>query len=359
MDKKDTSVKSLFLNPSAGTKLVGYIFLFIIFWVVIKLLEIRLAHAPIFQWWSKYGGNDIKDVSLTNIFAGYNSWIMFYLTKMNTSPVNSLDRKQIEFFVDHILKYSYYVDETGIGRGILIPAHIAKSAKIEKGQGIWDFDQWYDYNKKDQSVEWSLKTPTGVYPGNENISDWKDKMAEWGGLSTEDFWKTVSNVITINPNKAIAVEITKAWLDVTKNPDNFLARSGIMPDSPLILSYINQTYNDPTTGIILDAQAFKSLLGHSALNLGGWLGYLQGIQSANVSTDAYVNFLYTEYSLKPNPPPGNCGSGAMGWLGAGLSSLTAGAMGAFVGGPAGIALGVGLMAASLGGHAVKTAQCSK
>lgn len=356
---------------SLGVKIVIYLILLFFLYVAVKILEIRISYKPVFDWWKKYGG-DQYDVSIFNIFSGYNSWLLFYLSKLNTSPVNTLNTTQITFFVDHILKYTYYVDDKGVGQGALMPVHVAKSAKFEKGQGIERFDDWFKTHKK-KNQDWTLTDPEGVYPGNGDTPAWREKIANWAGSTDsgkpDGFWITTSGVDI--PNPKTATTWSKEWQDVGEHPDNFMAAMGISPDSPIIIGFINGKFNDPNTGLLFDANAFVKVLGDSGPNLGGWLGYLKGSQKATIDSDDYVNFLYTQYSVKPNPPPASCGGDAAGWLGAFGSALGGGAGLAAMGpmlageaemGPAGwamIAGGLLVGALGLGSHAAKVVACNK
>lgn len=354
---------------SLGVTIVIYLILLFFLYVAVKILEIRISYKPVFDWWKKYGGNQY-DVSIFNIFSGYNSWLLFYLSKLNTSPVNTLNTTQITFFVDHILKYTYYVDDKGLGQGALMPVHVAKSAKFEKGQGIIRFDTWFDKNKK-KNKPWTLTDHSGVYPSNPDTPSWREKIANWAGSTDKDFWVTTSGVDI--PNPKTATTWSKEWQDVGEHPDNFMAAMGISPDSPIIIGFINGKFNDPNTGLLFDANAFVKVLGEPGPNLGGWLGYLKGSQKATIDSDDYVNFLYTQYSVKPNPPPASCGNDAAGWLGAIGSALGAGggiaAMGPMLAGDVALGMstgGLGLVfggilvgAFSIGSHIAKVVACNK
>lgn len=362
----DTPVKT---KMSLGVKIAIYLVLLFILWIFVKILEIRISYKPVFDWWKKYGGEKY-DVSIFNIYAGYNSWILFYLSKLNTSPINTLNTTQITFFVDRILKYAYYVDDKGVGQGVIVPAHVAESAKLMKGQGIKDFDDWFDganpSGKPKLNQDWTLTDHRGVYPRNTDIAAWREKIANWAGSTDsgkpDGFWVTTSGVDM--PNPETATTWSKEWQDVGKNPDNFMARMGISPDSPIIIGFINGKFNDPNTGLIFDANAFVKVLGDSGPNLGGWLGYLKGSQKSDISEDDYVNFLYTSYSVKPNPSPASCGDDAAGWLGAVGSALGGGvgiaAMAPMAGPAAPFMILAGLVVGglSIGSHAAKVAACN-
>ena len=116
----------------------------------------------------------------------------------------------------------------------------------------------------------------GVYPGPSAAAsnDWKSLFQEWGVKEWLPYKDSPGFLIpTMTP-----VTVVSDWLNTTARPDNFLARYGIMPDSPLIISYINNAYNDPRTGLKLDAACFTNLIGGNSTSLpGGWISYLNGM----------------------------------------------------------------------------------
>jgi len=357
---------------SSGVTIILYIVLLIVLWYAIKVFEIRMAYKPVFDWWSKYDG-DKYDVSIFNIYAAYNNWLLYYLSRLSTSPANTLNLVEIRFFVSSIMQYTYWVDDDGRGNGILMPPHIAESAMLKPGQGIQDFDDWFHKGGYSMEKPWDPKTnPKGVYPDPGSIPNWRTKIANWAGYSGDKagdlggvFWKDIQGMWMPNPDEADTW--IQEWVKTDRHPDNFIARTGIMPDSPIIVAFINGKYNDPNTGLVLDAKAFRDVLGDKTENLGGWLGYLKGMEGSGLSSDLYWTSLYTTYSVKPNPPPGSCGDSAGGWLGAIGSALGAGVgVGAlaFMGaGPLGaaalITTGVLVGGASIGSHIANVVDCNK
>lgn len=341
-----------------------YLLLFLILYILIKILQVKITYRPIFEWWNSNGGNSYN-ISIFNIYAAYSDWITYSISRFNSSPVNTLSIAQNKFFVEKLMKYSYWTDENGKGSGILMPVHIAKSVKLELGQGIEDFDLWYkaegiwEYNTLPKNNDpWSKdKNPNGVYPEDNDISGWKEKIANWAGSTSEKFWTHDNQSNLLIPNVENANIWIEEWQKVDNHPDNFIGKCGITPDSPLIIAFINGKYNDPKSGIILNAQSFTDLL------TGGWINYLQG--SSNLTFDQYVNFLYTSYSVLPNPPPKSCGdsasSGIAAWGTAITTALGIGLMAVFApaAAPGLIASAVVAGGLSIGSHYAKIAECKK
>lgn len=337
--------------------LLQFIVSILILYLLIKYLNIITTWKAQLNWWKVHGGKKY-DVSFFNIYASYSNWFWYYFSRFSTSPINTLDLTQIRFFIDYIMKYMYYIDQNGDSQGVILPVHIAETVKLDKGQGLKDFDIWYDKGV-DSGV---IDTKKPLYPDNEDIDGWKKRIAKWAGVhAVDDFWVAEKGLFV--PTNALSWKSN--WADTKKNPDNFLARSGITPNSPIIIAYINGSYNDPNTGLLLDPAGFRSLLGNKTGNLGGWLGFLLHYQSKSVSSDQYYNILYTSYSPQPNPPNNSCGDKVAGWTSAIASSAASGigtgAMIGMIGGPVGVAGGVfaGLAIAGLGlfSHAESTKNC--
>lgn len=344
---------------SKELKILLYLIAVFVLWVLSKILEIRLAYKPVFDWWQQNGGNKYK-FSLLNLYASYNSYILYGLTRLVQSPQYSLSLPQMTFFIDYILKYTYYVDSDKQPHGVIMPPHVAESALLKYGQGITDFDEWYSNPRNPRNdTPWDPSTnPAGVYPTKDDITNWKVKMAMWAGYdqnNSNSFWVSQANGI-ISPNTDTVSTWAKAWNDTYNNPDNFLARSGVMPDSPLVIAFINNKYSDPNNGVVFDAEAFKNLVGFGNINYGGWLGFLKGMEAADISEDKYANILYTQYTTIPPPPPADCGGGGAGWFGSITSALTAGLSLAIMG-PEGIAAGIAVAGMSIGSKVATYNKC--
>jgi len=363
----------MYNNPTDGKKysFIIYVVAFFIIYLLSEILKIRVSFKQAFDWWEQHNGKTF-DFSLFNMYAGYESGIggriLYYLSKLNTSAVNTLSISQIIFFVNNVLKYQYYVDSNGNEQGILLPVHVCKSAKLAKGQGIPGFDTWYTNMSKNDRPYDNEKNNNGLYPGIGDTLQWKNKIANWCGMESDSFWVSMDHDDgNLYPTKVKAEEWNKEWQNTVKHQDNFLARTGMSPDSPLIISFINNTYD--LKGLKIDARAFKNLIGDDVMapNLGGWVGYM--ISMGEQSPDDYSNYLYTQLKIQPNPPPNSCGGGTAGdvaaW-GQGIGAATGiGAMVPMVAasGPfAPIVLGIaaiGVGTASIASHYMKKGECGK
>jgi hypothetical protein len=96
------------------------------------------------------------------------------------------------------------------------------------------------------------------------------------------------------------------WYDSGKSADgsriglNFIATYQIHPASYIVTSWIGDLYDDPTTGIIFDAQAFRNLVGYQGpdqvIGYGGWNLFLKGINTNLTSYDNVMNELFRQYA---------------------------------------------------------------
>jgi len=138
---------------------------------------------------------------------------------------------------------------------------------------------------------------------------------------------------------------------------NFLAAYKIHPQSYIITSWVGDLYDDPSTGIIFDAQAFRNLVGfkdpNAIMDQGGWNLFLKGMNTNLTSYDNVMNELFrqyaTDFSARATTPSDECTSGEKGKK-AGADALAgagAGAMMGSIGGPIGTILG-GLIGGALG-----------
>uniref|UniRef100_A0A6C0IAQ2 Uncharacterized protein n=1 Tax=viral metagenome TaxID=1070528 RepID=A0A6C0IAQ2_9ZZZZ len=137
---------------------------------------------------------------------------------------------------------------------------------------------------------------------------------------------------------------------------NFLSVYRIHPASYIITSWVADLYDDPKTGIIFDAQAFRNLVGYqgtgSTFNAGGWNMFLKGLNTNLTSYDNVMNELFRQYAtdfpVKTVTPGNNCSSSKL-LKGAGMDGLAGAGTGAMIGtvaGPPGMLVGgiIGLCA---------------
>ena len=239
--------------------------------------------------------------------AAYTSTILYFFTKLSGNAINDLNVPQIEFLFDVVFPYTVYYDDNGIPHNFVLPSHLARDIRFSELDGNPVFNTWLSAKKLTTRVPLTydnatppIRTNNGVYPKLSDIQGWKHKFEEWGVSSwtTENNKNATTTFIVPNMSSENGDSIATEWMNTQKHPDNFLAWYGIYPDSPLAVSFINQDYNDPITGLKLDPQAFSNLCGQGSLaNPGGWLGYVTGLSGAE-KRDDYINFLYSKYAVQ-------------------------------------------------------------
>jgi hypothetical protein len=101
---------------------------------------------------------------------------------------------------------------------------------------------------------------------------------------------------------------TTTWYETGKSNGgnnigvNFLGTYLIHPASYIITSWVADLYDDPKTGIIFDAQAFRNLVGYKGANSlsdkqdGGWIMFLKGLNTNITSYDNVMNELFRQYA---------------------------------------------------------------
>ena len=273
-----------------------------------------------FEWWNNNSGNLYnKDFDIFAIMSSYDSIIFYWISSIFGTLNTQIDRAQIMFLVNKIFPLTITPGISEITQFVL-PRHMVVSIQFTRGDSDLWFSKWLDnHNYDDQSfLEYEkLVEPTpnaqgekiytvpsrivdpssnkiGVYPAPHYTNNWKCLFIEWGAKT----WHTEKNGILMVP--ALPPDEATEWLDCEKHPDNFLARYGILPDCPVVVAYLYRSYNDPNTGLILDAISFQNLIGNS--NPGGWVGYLNGLYKSNINYDEYVSMLYTTYAIRVNIP---------------------------------------------------------
>jgi hypothetical protein len=240
------------------------------------------------------------------------------------------------------MPFIYLKTSTGT-QGFVLPRHITRDIRFQDGDNI-NFELWRNKdinNIKTTTIDLTYDNNgkvknNGIYPSPTDIQGWKFKFKEWG---IPEVWKTDSNNIQV-PD--LTDNVVKEWFDTTSHPDNFLAMYGILPDSPLCISFVNGTYNSGS--LVLDKESFNNLLGGSTADSeGGWIAYMKGLGTNDL--DRYSNFITSSYNYKDKPivPENKCAIGSPSQWGSAIGSgIGIALMGAFpgIGIPAAILFGI-------------------
>jgi len=145
----------------------------------------------------------------------------------------------------------------------------------------------------------------GVYPSASDTNSWMGLIAEWGGPNLR--WQPDESKKFYSPEPLPTQSDGSGlwWFNYqgtgSPRPDNFLARMGIPPDSPLVVYFCTGKYS--VNGLPVDASALLNLLEPAGANAGGWIGYLRG-RGSTTSIDELRNYIYTkvDWLSAPNKP---------------------------------------------------------
>jgi len=302
--------------------IIIYVFVLILLLIVLYIIKLRSKYSIQYEWWDTYDGKNYDQfLNLTNMLLARESRFLYFITRFFGSNLyNSLTAEQIDFLFNYVMPF-IYLKLGNTTQGFVLPRHLTRDIKFKNGDNL-KFEQWRGKNSdKIRTTDTVLVYDSdgnpqnnGVYPGPTDTTGWKFKFNEWG--IPKDKWTIDENHMQI-PN--LDDTILKSWFDTDEHADNFLAMYGILPDSPLCISFINGYYNSGS--LKLDTQSFKKLVGGSSGSTeGGWIGYLQGLGSNEY--DRYANFMLSSYNYKDTPPkPSNsCNSGSPGQWGSALGS---------------------------------------
>jgi hypothetical protein len=352
--------------------IVLYLILLAFVLIIVEIISIKVTYKPMFEWWNNNGGSSYeKNFNIFSVMASEKSILFYWFSSLTGTLNNQINREQITFLVNKIFPLTVTPGISEITQFVL-PRHMTESIQFQRGDADLWFNNWIDKNNYDDqslltyntiteptpndkglyiySVTDANKIPStktnkiGVYPGPNDTTNWKYLFVQWGAKTWEKEKDTTLLVPSLPPDEV------KEWMNCELHPDNFLARYGILPNSPMIVSFIYDSYNDARTGLKLDPNSFKNLVGGSTP--GGWVGYLNGLSSSNMSYDEYVNYLYTTFAVevdipKPNAPVSSrcdTGTNVLNSIGVGLGPIGIGAMfgapGLIVGGLFGLGLSI-------------------
>jgi hypothetical protein len=136
-------------------------------------------------------------------------------------------------------------------------------------------------------------------------------ISEWGGPNLKWQADKSNTFYSPEPLQTPSDGSGLSWFNYNNTgaprPDNFLARMGIPPDSPLVVYFCTGKYS--VNGLPVDASALSNLFHQAGANAGGWIGYIRG-RGPLASIDELRNYIYTkvDWLAAPNKPCNPSGS---------------------------------------------------
>ena len=234
-----------------------FLFLYLIFVCITTYVKIKSEYKQIFRWWTTNGGKNYEQFfNIFSVMSSHYSVVLYYITQLTGTLENQLNRSQIQFLINSVFPFV-----TGFTtydpRHFVLPCHVCKDIKFKISDGDRLFNNWVNVNDLVENVSATFdekdgtvtRTNKGIYPLLSSGNQWRLLLSSWGSK-----WILEENTSIWIPDKS--EDGWAEWLNIEKHPDNFLARYGITPDSPGIIGFINNSYNDPKTGVIFRAESF-------------------------------------------------------------------------------------------------------
>lgn len=314
------------INNSA-LKIFAIVIYIIIFYLLVQYVNIRLSYKPIFDWWNNNNGSAYSAYfNLFTVVSSNYSTIWYYLSKLQGGPLNQLNIDQIRFMIAQIFPYMTYVDDQNVQQGIITPRSICQSVKLLSTDNDVLFSEWlqtatkatytvtegaplvYQQNPSVNGTYTYTLVPNvapyentvGVYPTTKDYASWSAVILEWlgpGWVMIADADGILHPTISDSTMKdSLAVWFTNKGKG---RGDNFLARMGILPDTPLVTYFCNN--KNSVDGMVVDPIAFENLLDPIGSVAGGWVGFLNGSSHSNY--DDYVRVIRssTDFPLPITP----------------------------------------------------------
>lgn len=251
------------------------------------------------EWWNNGNNSSIYQKRFDMVYylmyfeKGIYNTTSRYIQEKFISPSSILSDSQYIFLHDKIMPCIRITSFDGKKIGFLKPPHLIESIKFYIDPlDQTSFDAYCSKNKLDATVPYVKNGKTkdgkpnnGVYPENENATQWMNKFSDWFGSS----FVLSKDGIYVPPETD-----NNEWFDTKKHPDNFFAAYGYGSKSPIVLSLCNTNYT--SAGIPLFRSAAISLLSK------GWLGFIQDLSGLNANEIS--NILNTDWDIKyvPKPP---------------------------------------------------------
>ena len=295
----------------------------IIIVILTQILLLRINYTEQYKWWGSYGGNNYSNyINFTTILAYYYNPLIYYFSKTFSTPSAYISPAGIRFLHGQILPYRRYYEDN-IQKGTILPRHLCESVlfKLDDNDDLYttwykthnvneDIVATYKENVSKDGIYTYTKTNNGVYPSSNDIEGWRGLISEWCGDNW--VWKldTDNLLVPTTTNASAGLDtwyLTDSNGENTGRGDNFLARLGINPDSPLVISFCNGKYN--SGNLVIDASAMKNLINPIGQNAGGWVGFIQQMDSMDKSVDDFTNYIRTDFNYEFKPKSKKCSTG--------------------------------------------------
>jgi hypothetical protein len=324
---------NFFNKLSLPNKFIFVIFVLIILYFLLSYIFIRVNYKPIFDWWYNYNGKQYNKLfNLFTLCAFHYSTPVYYGSKLLTAPDSQLQTSQYRFIIGQLLPFLRVV-QNNEQMGLIIPRHMCETIMLSTKDGDNSFNAWFYQPfkrnglnvqegapliyKRDEGTEsdneirykynlipntGDYKNVYGLYPSPGANDSWAGLILEWLGkdwvMQTNADGLIEPHYIGSNPSKSMATWFNDDW-KTSGRPDNFLARMNIPYNSPLVIYFINNTYSTSDAGKV-DTVALLNLLAPSGANAGGWIGFLNGLDSTQL--DEYVSMIHS-HAADPQIPP--------------------------------------------------------
>lgn len=354
------------------------ILLIVLLVILVLAIQPLIAFSVWFRWWREHDpDNKYNCVSLVNLAYFHSNILLYDIINLFTTRNKKFDQKWWVYFITGMMM-GQAVDI--VPGGLCTPKTLCESL-------VPDTFPLYNYYESASDAKAGRSTsvwPTTMGVPNTNTRDDKGKMNAVTSDTRGYGWKEALMTwgdITYDPKQKDAT--LRYQYDTDKwfaNPDNFLGKWGIPPDSGAVVGFITGLSESPIDNETTWQASIPPLLGEiSGFSAGGWLGFLQvngdfggrGIAEANRILYANMPRPSVPNSVKKQQDKAkscNVASLASGALGTGMGGAFAGgalaaglgcaatgwftlglscaAFAAVAGGAIGAAAGAGLSAAS-------------
>lgn len=316
------------INNSA-LKIFAIVIYIILFYLLVQYVNIRLSYKPIFDWWKNNNGSAYSAYfNLFTVVSSNYSTVWYYLSKLQGGPLNQLNIDQIRFMIAQIFPYMTYIDDQNVQQGLITPRSICQSVKLSSIDNDALFSEWlktatkntypvtegaplvYHQNPGINGTYTYTLVPNiapyentfGVYPTTKDYPSWSALILEWlgpGWIMTSD----ADGILHPTSDPAMTNSLAVWFMNKGKGRgDNFLARMGILPDTPLVTYFCNN--RNSVDGMVVDDIAFENLLEPIGSVAGGWVGFLNGSSHSNY--DDYVRIIRSSTDFPVPISPTSC-----------------------------------------------------
>jgi hypothetical protein len=332
-------MSSLNQDNISNTRLIAGLFFTFVVFIFLKFMSAAYESKNLLHWWrTNNGAKYNKQLDLFAIVLSFKAkWLYYPYSFFMNSVHQDLSAERLRFIYNRIVNFRTRPEAKPDMYNFMLPRNLCESILRSEDDQDPVFNSWLSANQLtttkhrlyDGNGNPTGDSPRGLYPSPLDAAGWRGKFNEWGVIFFEE-----DGIHRVDSSKTDLLENKAKWDDVETHRDNIFRLYRINKKSEVILSLVNDAYNDKEVGQQFKQIASRHLIGYnySQTQAGGWLGFVKGTTDDSDSIESIYSLQYEgDTSPEENKNQQDKSCGAMDYTTAGISGgVTAASIGVFM-----------------------------